>query len=223
MSLQYRMHLPVHSTLLATAIIVLFYASTDRSRSLALDLPISTNTTAAPLLACILVHSTPWHLWNNALLLLLFGALFEVVHGVVAHVAVFWIGGFAGVLYESAMNADFVGRLLGASGGAYAIVGAFAGHLLINWTETPFAPLFLATLALYVVAIGLEVALREESVAVADWAHGAGLVQGALVGVVVVRNVRVLWWENALVLVALALAGATLWIGCAQCTRVART
>jgi membrane associated rhomboid family serine protease len=222
MSLQYRLHPPVHSALLATAIVVLFYAPADSSRSLALGLPVSTNTTAAPLLTCMLVHSSPWHLWNNALLLLLFGALFEVVHGVAAHVAVFWIGGFAGVLYEAAMNAEFVGRLLGASGGAYAIVGAFSGHLLINWTETPFAPLFLATLALYVVVLGVEVALREESVAVADWAHGAGLVQGALVGVVVVRNIRVVWWENVLVFVALALSGATLWIGCAQCTRVAR-
>lgn len=222
MSLEYRLHPPVHSALLATGIMVLFYVPTDGSRTLALDLPISTNTTAAPLLTCILVHSTPWHLWNNALLLMSFGTLFEVVHGVAAHFAVFWIGGFAGVIYEVSMNAEFVGHLLGASGGAYAIVGAFAGHLLINWTETPFAPLFLATLALYVVVLGVEVALREESVAVADWAHGAGLVQGALVGVVVVRNIRVVWWEKALVLVALALAGATLWIGCAQCTRVAR-
>ena len=215
---------PLHSVLLVTACVVLFYVDENHARHLALRLPISVDVSTATLLSCVLVHVDAMHLWNNIVLIALFGTLFEVVHGVVAHAVVFWMGAFAGVIFEAGFNDDFRGRLLGASGGAFALLGAYGGHLIINWKETRNARLFALSLFVYVLFHVMHALTREEDerVTIADWSHGSGFAQGLLVGCVVVRNMRVLWWEQLVVLGGLVLSGAIFWIGCAQCSAVAR-
>lgn len=89
--------------------------------------------------------------------------------------------------------------LAGASGGVYALIAAHLANVIFNWSEMEFAALRLvAFLLLASVDTGVAIYYRYigEETNVGYVAHLAGATVGLLLGIVVLRNLRVLKWER---------------------------
>lgn len=117
---------------------------------------------------------------------------------------------FAGVLSGSlgAAACDSRSYLAGASGGVYALLTAHAANVILNWNQMEFAWLRVTGL---VVLTGADIAAafyeryHTIGVRVSYAAHLAGALCGLLIGLVVLRNLKVQKWQQVAQLVALAL------------------
>ena len=106
--------------------------------------------------------------------------------------------------------------LAGASGGVYALIAAHLANVIFNWSEMEFAALrLIAFLLLASVDTGVAIYYRyieEVDTKVGYVAHLAGATVGLLLGIVVLRNLRVrkwervVWWCSLLVFLGLFLA-----------------
>ena len=105
--------------------------------------------------------------------------------------------------------------LAGASGGVYALICAHLANVIFNWSEMEFAALrLIAFLLLASVDTGVAIYYRyiEVNTQVGYVAHIAGAIVGLLLGIVVLRNLRVrrwervVWWCSLLVFLGLFLA-----------------
>ncbi len=124
-------------------------------------------------------------------------------------------GVISGSLATSVTDPDVY--LAGASGGVYAIIAAHLANVVFNWSEMEFPGLRLAAfLLLAAVDTGVGVYYRYFAgvdTRVSYAAHLAGAVAGLLLGVVVLRNLRVrhweraVWWLSLLLFLGLFLAG----------------
>jgi len=214
-----RFYFPFHILGLFLTIFTFFYVIEDGGRStLSLRMPPTVEDTSWwQFLSVSLVHLDAYHMYNNLILLGLTGSIFELIHGPVPSIAVFWIGGTTGALIEAAWWNGLKGtRLMGASAGGYALVSAHLAHLCLNWKETAFRFSFLAAILFYV-TITIIFAFISSEYTVAHTAHWVGFVQGLLVGFVTVKNVRVFRWENTISLVSFFFATAILVSGCMKC------
>ena len=123
----------------------------------------------------------------------------------------------AGSLATSVTDPDVY--LAGASGGVYAIIAAHLANVIFNWSEMEFAGLrLIAFLLLAGIDTGIAVYYRyiEVDTQVGYAAHAAGAAVGLLLGIVVLRNLRVktwervIWWFSLLAFLGLFLA-AIIW------------
>lgn len=145
-----------------------------------------------------LLHVDLPHLLNNALMMLVMGVVLNMAHGnlrvgIVHTLGV--VGGAYGVGWEVREDAEHDRmRVVGASGGVYALMGAHAGNLLINWTEVPYRYAHVAMLA-FMMAMDLMTYFLWYNERVSYSNHLAGFVAGAVVSPFIFENVRQIKWE----------------------------
>ncbi|XP_050700703.1 rhomboid-related protein 2-like isoform X2 [Eriocheir sinensis] len=154
-----------------------------------------------------LIHSGYMHLIMNLVMQTILGLLLELVHGWWRVGLIYMSGVLAGSLSQSlAMPRAY---LAGASGGVYAIVYAHLGNLLLNWSEMEFRWLQLvACLALSVGDISMALWDTYGSPTPSNTGHLAhlgGAIAGVLVGIYVLRNLKMRRWEKYCWWVALIL------------------
>ena len=168
-------------------------------------------------LTYMLVHSGYFHIIFNLLIQLLLGVPLEMVHRWWRILLVYFSGVVAGSLATSISDPEVY--LAGASGGVYAIIAAHLANVIFNWKEMEFPALrLIAFILLAGIDTGVAVYYRyiEVDTQVGYAAHAAGAIVGFLLGIVVLRNLRVhtwervLWWICLLLFLALFLA-AIVW------------
>jgi rhomboid-related protein 1/2/3 len=146
------------------------------------------------------IHAGFWHISFNILLQLVVGIPLELVHKF-ERVFVVYIGGIlAGSLGNSI--ADPHSYLAGASSGCYALVAAHVSNLILNWTEIRGACCRLLLISTFIfIDLGIAIYERHFMVSLTPHktsygGHLAGTFSGLLLGLVCLRNVRVLSWER---------------------------
>lgn len=150
-------------------------------------------------LTYMFVHSGYFHIVFNILIQLALGLPLEMVHRWWRIMLIYLVGVIAGSLATSISDPDVY--LAGASGGVYAIIAAHLANVIFNWGEMEFPALRLtAFLLLAGIDTGIAVYYRyvEVDTQVGYVAHAAGALVGLLLGIVVLRNLRVKTWERVL-------------------------
>ena len=159
------------------------------------------------------VHAGYFHIVFNLLIQLLLGIPLEMVHRWWRIMLVYFTGVVAGSLATSISDPE--AYLAGASGGVYAIIAAHLANVIFNWNEMEFPALrLMAFLLLAGIDTGIAVYYRyiEKDTKVGYAAHAAGAAVGFLLGIVVLRNLRVktwervMWWFSLLLFLALFMA-----------------
>ena len=151
-------------------------------------------------LTYMFIHAGYWHIAFNLLFQLAVGIPLEMVHKFNPIFIIYTGGIIAGALGNSI--ADPHSYLAGASSGCYALIAAHIANLLINWHEIRGAFCRLITLlvftgfdlgsAIYERHFKLDVSMAYK---ISYGGHLAGALSGLLLGVVFLRNARVLHWE----------------------------
>ncbi len=150
-------------------------------------------------LTYMFVHAGYFHIVFNILMQLLLGLPLEMVHRWWRILLIYVTGVVGGSLATSISDPDVY--LAGASGGVYAIIAAHLANVIFNWSEMEFPALRLtAFLLLAGIDTGIAVYYRyvELNTKVGYVAHAAGAVVGLLLGIVVLRNLRVKTWERVI-------------------------
>ncbi|MFC5668465.1 rhomboid family intramembrane serine protease [Kitasatospora misakiensis] len=145
-------------------------------RSLAPDrmYPFAEGVAAGPdqwyrLLTAVFLHTTPWHIATNMLVLWVLGPQLEATLGRVRFLALYLLSGLAGSAFAFLVAGDGM-RSLGASGAVFGLLGATV--VLHRRVRAPLGP---------VVALLLFNLIVTFSVPGIDWrAHLGGLVAGML-------------------------------------------
>ncbi|KAB0791261.1 hypothetical protein PPYR_03061 [Photinus pyralis] len=159
----------------------------------------------------MLVHNGEFHLVVNLVVQLFLGITLEVVHRWWRVLLIYFAGVLAGSLVASICNPEVT--LVGASGGVYAILTAHIASIIMNWKEMeyPFVQLLIFVI-ITVCDIGSAIYERHispPSSSVSYTAHIAGAVAGLLMGINIVRNVKithsenVIWWVSVILYVLL--------------------
>jgi len=148
----------------------------------------------------MLTHAGYWHIGFNLLLQLAIGIPLEMVHGFNS-VFIIYIGGVIGGALGNSL-ADPYSYLAGASSGCYALIAAHIANLLINWTEIRGAFCRLVTLLVFTIAdFGSAIYerhfKRDVNIAykVSYGGHLAGALSGLLLGILFLKNSKILHWE----------------------------
>ena len=199
---------PFTSILLTTTIITLYY-SNDKNvlgDDLALHIPVTHDTPWWRFWSTSLAHVNQEHLWHNVIYLSTVGILFEIMQGSFSTLAVYCIGGLTGTLTHVAFSNDKNQRLMGISASCYAILGAYLTHLVFNFCETPYRIAWFALSIVFITTDILLVACDITEDNVAYFAHFGGALQGFLIGFLVIRNYRVLCWQQVYTVCAFLLA-----------------
>src|SRR5262249_35984957 len=129
------------------------------------------------LISCVFVHVGGLHLLVNAIFLIVLGRLAEDIFGTACMVAIF---GLAGVVGAPASNlASPAGASAGASGAVFGLLGAV--FVEITWHRARYRMAWKRGLwgVLAVVAIS-QFGSGFLSSVIDHWAHGAGLLTGAV-------------------------------------------
>lgn len=153
-------------------------------------------------LTYMFIHAGFWHISFNILIQLVVGIPLELAHKF-ERVFVIYIGGIiAGSLGNSI--ADPHSYLAGASSGCYALVAAHMSNLIINWTEIRGACCRLVLISTFIfIDLGIAIYERHFKLSLTPHrtsygGHLAGTFSGLLLGLICLRNVRVLSWEREL-------------------------
>ncbi|CAE8708095.1 unnamed protein product [Polarella glacialis] len=124
------------------------------------------------------------------------------MHGWYRMIPVFNIGVAGGALCHMVSNPHSVG-LVGMSAGCYALMAMNMADLVMNWKQNRWRYPKLAVLILLLV---FDITIAQVSTgdhATGHSAHFGGYVAGLLMGVALVRNLKVERWERVLQVVAL--------------------
>ena len=166
------------------------------------------------LVTCIFVHVGAVHLIVNVTGLWFLGRLAEDFFGPWRLTAIFAVSGIAGSF--ASYFASPAGISAGASGAIFGVLGALFVELTLHrkrhraaWSRGIWGSLALVTVAQ--VAIGFFYPVTDQ------WAHGGGLLAGAILGVVLSPSRRVVEWPARIVAVLFAVVVA------ASAVMVART
>lgn len=188
-------HPPFHTCFLVFMCIYVY----ESDNSVYIRIPLQEEEHFYNYFATAVSHFSTTHLLSNVLGIILFGTLVEIVHGTFASVCVYWISAGTGVLSEAYWNPGTNVVYTGASPGVYALVGAYLAHILLNWNEAPLRLAWAFFLVIQGVEIAVSYALDEDyRDHVAHFSHLFGFLQGVFVGMIVLRNLKVLSWEVAL-------------------------
>lgn len=143
-----------------------------------------------------LIHAGFVHVFFNVLVQLCLGLPLEMMHKGWRVALVYTAGIVSGSLAVSITDPKVY--LAGASGGVYALISAHLANVVINFKEMEFAIFRLGALIVFAAMdIGNAVVARysHKQNRVSYAAHLSGTVAGFLVGVLVLRNLRVKRWE----------------------------
>lgn len=145
-----------------------------------------------------LIHSGWVHLVNNLLVQAILGVLLELVHRWWRVLIIYLAGVGTGALLHSIFTPG--AYLAGASGGVYAIEYAHLGNLFLNWSEMEANWIQLIVMLL-IISLDLGYAFWDTYLAstpsnTGHMAHFGGALAGVLVGVLILRNLRVEKWER---------------------------
>ncbi|MEV7782586.1 rhomboid family intramembrane serine protease [Kitasatospora sp. NPDC088351] len=124
------------------------------------------------LLTATFLHTAPWHIATNMVVLWVMGPPLEMALGRLRYLGLYLVSGLAGSAFAFLVAGGFMNSL-GASGAVYGLFGATA--VMYRRTRTPLAPV----IALLV--FNLIVTFSVHSI---DWrAHIGGLVAGTLTAI----------------------------------------
>ena len=146
------------------------------------------------------IHAGYWHISFNIIIQLIVGVPLELCHKF-NPVFIIYLGGVVGGALGNSI-ADPHSYLAGASSGCYALIAAHISNLMINWSEIRGACCRLMVLIVFS-ASDFGTAIYERHFKIGSPAyrtsyggHLAGALSGLLLGLVFLRNVRVLHWEE---------------------------
>ncbi|KAA0191295.1 Rhomboid protein [Fasciolopsis buskii] len=158
----------------------------------------------------MLIHNGYVHLAFNCLLQLVLGTLLELVHKFWRCGLVYLLGVIAGSLAHSVSDPYVL--LAGASGGCYALIGAHLATIIMNWKamqegwlSNPVNFLSSGVVRLILILLlgggdtGFAIYARltnPQATRVGFSAHLGGFGAGVLVGVPILRNLKVERWEK---------------------------
>jgi len=177
------------------------------------------------------VHSGIEHIFVNIVLQLLVGPVLEMTNSWWRVGLVYVVGVVSGSLAMSVIHPEAF--LAGASGGVYALACAHLAAILLNWredslilrqrlrnkkaTSPTFGKIVRVGRVLVVggiIGVDIVTAIASSVSGVKNstsyTAHTAGVVMGMLVGIIILKNRRVQFWEQWLRLVSCALAAVFL-------------
>ena len=205
---------PIHTLTLCTSSIMLNYLLIPNTfNQLALPLPSTRiNTHWWNFFSCQLLHGDSFHLWNNMIIILSLGNIFEMIHGPIPSFTIFWIGGTVGIMAEAGWHVSGPNYIVGSSSGAYALIGGYLAHLIMNWKETPLRKVWFALFFMCVILTVIFSIVDDSSnrLYIAHIAHGVGLIQGTFVACLVVQNKKILRIENLVKIVTFVLATSSI-------------
>lgn len=184
--------LPFHSVLLCFTILLVYHYGTFDDFALRLPEDYAGGGAALGLFQLQLAHATAVHLQSNVVSILVAGSVYEMLNGTRYAAQVFWGGGVFGAGVEVlTRSASCRWSLCGASAGAYALLGAYGGHLFINWESLdPCGALTLVVLYAAVALVEITYALDLDDDSVAVVAHLAGALYGLVAGVAFSHNIE---------------------------------
>ena len=188
-------------------------------RAAALHLPSEDARWQYQCVTALVAHKDARHLAANVVAQLALGVLVEAVHGHGRLAVLYLVTGVGGTLvfrrWYYAHDYPQPVYYVGCSPAVYGLMAAYSAHLCINWRETMFKGWWLLAVAA-TAAIDVALFVADPQPHVAYSAHLGGALYGLLAGVLILRNVRVLWWETRLAVVSgLALGLGTvvvLWV-----------
>lgn len=160
------------------------------------------------------VHIGVMHLLMNLLVQICLGVALELVHCWWRVAMVYVAGVVAGSMGVSLASPHVY--LAGASGGVYALITAHIATIIMNFREMEYAAVQLVVFLCYIVLdVGSAVyrQLTEHTDQISHMSHLCGAIAGLLVGIGVLRNLkvrpweRVLWWVAVTLFVLLMLSG----------------
>lgn len=145
------------------------------------------------------IHAGYWHISFNLIIQLAVGIPLEIVHKF-EPVVIIYLGGIIGGALGNSI-ADPHTYLAGASSGCHALIAAHLSNLIINWSEIRGACCRLFTLLVFSGwDLGTSIYERHFKInsvtsRTSYGGHLAGALSGLLLGIIFLRNVRVLDWE----------------------------
>uniref|UniRef100_A0A182NNA5 Rhomboid-like protein n=1 Tax=Anopheles dirus TaxID=7168 RepID=A0A182NNA5_9DIPT len=150
-------------------------------------------------LTYMFVHIGFMHLVMNLLVQIFLGVALELVH-CWWRVALVYL---AGVVAGSMGTSIFTPRvfLAGASGGVYALITAHIATIVMNWKQMEYAIVQLFVFLVFCVTdLGVSIynSINDPLDKVGYIAHASGALAGFLVGIGVLRNLKVESWERKL-------------------------
>ncbi|KAJ3651119.1 hypothetical protein Zmor_017177 [Zophobas morio] len=166
-------------------------------------------------LTYMFVHIGYSHLVYNLVVQIFIGIPLEMVHGWWRVLLIYFAGVIAGSLGTSITNPTF--KLAGASGGVYSLVTAHIATIIMNWAEMSFPVI---QLIIFIIITGGDFSISiynrywvKEDEQTGYAAHVTGALAGLLVGIVVLRNLKltkkenVMWWIAVAIYMILMLVG----------------
>ncbi|XP_018562745.1 rhomboid-related protein 3-like [Anoplophora glabripennis] len=157
----------------------------------------------------ILDHSSESHLYGNVVIQILLGVPLEMVHSWRVPM-IYFAGAIGGCLLQSVVLK--CSALVGGSPGLYAFYSAHVATVLMNWKEMshPFVQLIIFGILIAFDAIRSFV-LHSYDEEVSHLSHIGGVGVGLLMGVIVLRNIKVtriekkIWYASVGILSSLAI------------------
>jgi len=148
-------------------------------------------------------HGSLTHVGMNCFSNLLYGIPLEGAHG---HVRVFlmYTAGIIGGAACALVNDPQV-EVVGMSGGCYALMGISLADLVMNWHSKQYRYFQLGLMISLAVCDIFTVMAANSNIS--HSAHFGGYVTGALVGILLNKNIKVEKWERALQLCVVAVGG----------------
>ncbi|KAL5288184.1 RHBDL2.2 family protein [Megaselia abdita] len=174
-------------------------------------------------LTYMFVHIGIAHLISNLVIQIILGILLELVHHWWRVSLVYLAGVIAGSMGTS-LTSPFT-ALAGASGGVYALITAHIATIIMNWSEMNFVASVLQFLFFSIYCfmdLGRQVVryMNNQNDGIGYMAHLFGAAAGLLVGIGVLRNLKVrrwekyFWWIAMTIYTAFMLTGIIIHITC---------
>jgi rhomboid-related protein 1/2/3 len=155
-------------------------------------------------LSYMFIHSSQAHLISNVVFQILLGLPLELVHCWWRVTIVYLSGILAGSLAQSCFKPCT--GVCGASGGVYALITAHLATVIMNWQEMKHAAAQLFFFVIFCTSdIYADVFLVSSSDNISGVVHLFGGLAGILVGIGVLRNLRVRPYQRKLWLMSISL------------------
>lgn len=201
---------PVYTLLMFMVYVLLFY-TLSKYQIRAIELDTDKSTQIYRWYSYSLVHLDNMHLWNNMIALLISGTLLEFNHSMYRVFLLHFFGVIFGALavgWQVRMYGSHI-NLLGASGGVYALTTSQIANLILNWSELHIIQrisysIFLSICILIDIIMGIV--FYNSIVSYSN--HIGGAIGGVLAGMLFLKNIKVIPWENKMKLAALIITVA---------------
>ncbi|CAD5216253.1 unnamed protein product [Bursaphelenchus xylophilus] len=148
-------------------------------------------------LTYMFIHIGYTHILSNVAVQILLGIPLELVHKLWRIAGVYLLGVITGSLLVTAIDPTVY--LGGASGGVYALLSAHLSNVIINWDEMEFNWIR-AIIIMVLVTVDFGSALYQRYFVaavsrVSYVSHIGGFIGGLLLGIVLLRNLKLRKWE----------------------------